>query len=184
MFISVPLDKLMRFLSESRQTPLHVAVDNNRADVAELLIVNGASVSVVTQPNMDTPLHLAKSIELATVLFESGASLEAQNAWLQTPLHCACKSGHEELVQYLIRCGANMNAKDQQGRTSLHYCAAGNKEAVAQFLVEAGCSVGEQDTEGVSALALAELMAFQGVARVISAHQRLSSQQSVFSAEK
>lgn len=62
--------------------------------------------------------------------------------------------------------------------------AALTAAAVAQFLVEAGCSVGEQDTEGVSALALAELMAFQGVARVISAHQRLSSQQSVFSAEK
>jgi ankyrin repeat protein len=143
------------------------------------LLFKPANVAVTPPDTDNTPRDT-----VATVLFESGASLEAQNAWLQTPLHCACKSGHEELVQYLIRCGANMNAKDQQGRTSLHYCAAGNREVVAQFLVDAGCSVGEQDSEGVSALALAELMAFQGVARVISAHQRLSSQQSVFSAEK
>ncbi len=152
--------------------------------MAELLILSGAGVNAVTQPNVDTPLHLVKSIELAKILIGCGASLTAKNAWLQTPLHCACKSGLVELVEYLVSSGAHIDMKDQQGRTPLHCCAAGNRDAVARCLIEAGCSIHELDLEGISALALAELMGFQDVARVISAHQKLSSQQAVFSAEK
>ncbi len=156
-------------------------------DVAELLILNCADVNAVTLPNVDTPLHLAKSIELAKFLIESGASLTSQNAWFQTPLHCACKAGHVDLVHYFVTCGAYIDAKDQQGRTPLHCCAAGNKDDVARCLIEFGCSIAVLDQAGASALAVAESMGFQEVARVIravSVEQRLPSQQTVFSSEK
>ena len=171
---------------ESRQTPLHVAVENDRVDVAELLILNGANVNAVTLPNVDTPLHLAKSIELAKFLIESGALLTSQNAWFQTPLHCACKSGNAALVKCLVSSCGELDAKDQQGRTPLHYCSAGNRNVIAKFLIESGCNISELDAEGISALALAELMGFQDVAKEIRSHQHLpsSAPQSMFFEEK
>jgi ankyrin repeat protein len=170
---------------ETRQTPLHVAVDSNHMDVAELLILNGANVNAVNQPNMETPLHLVKSVEMAEVLVKSGASLAAQNAWFQTPLHCACKSGEAALVKLLISFGGTIDAKDQQGRTPLHYCCTGNRVAAAECLIESGCSISELDTEGFSALALADLMASQDVAGVIRRHQfSTSDHQPIFFQEK
>jgi ankyrin repeat protein len=181
----LPFDAFSHQLfSESSQTPLHVAVDHNRLDVVELLLSNGANVNASTKPNLDTPLHLAKSVEMAHVLIDSGASLTSQNAWLQTPLHCACKGGDVQLVERMVSSGAQLDVKDQQGRSALHCCSAGNRDAIAAFLIEARCDIALKDSEGVSALALAESMGFQDVAKVIRAHQQLASQQPVFSAEK
>jgi ankyrin len=170
---------------ETRQTPLHVAVDNNRVDVAELLLSNGADVNAVNQPNTETPLHMVKSVAMAEILVNSGASLAAQNAWLQTPLHCACKSGEAELVKYLISSGGMLDAQDQQGRTPLHYCSAGNRDDIAECLIQCGCSISKLDSDGFSALTLSELMGFQDVAKVIKRHQSPSpAHQPLFSAEK
>jgi ankyrin repeat protein len=179
----LPLQMLNK-LPETRQTPLHVAVENNRVDISELLVMNGACVHIVTQPNMDTPLHLVKSIEIARILVESGASLASQNAWLQTPLHCACKGGDIHLMTFLISSGACLNAKDQQGRTPLHYCAAGNFDTAAKCLLEAGCVSEELDFAGCSALVLAEMMAAHSAAKVISAHQRMVALDTIFSDER
>ena len=173
-------------LPETRQTPLHVAVDSDRIDVAELLLLNGANVNAVNRPNMDSPLHLVKSVELAELLMKSGASLASQNAWFQTPLHCACKSGNAALVKCLVSSRGELDAKDQQGRTPLHYCSAGNRNLIAKCLIESGCNISELDAEGISALALAELMGFQDVAKEIRSHQQLpsSAPQSMFFEEK
>ena len=138
-------------------------------------------MNAVNQSNIETPLHLVQSVEMAEILVMSGASLTSQNAWFQTPLHCACKSGEAALVKYLISSGGNIDAKDQQGRTPLHYCSAGNRDVIAECLIEAGCSISELDSEGSSALVLAEMMGFQDVANVIRKHQSSSS---MFSEEK
>ncbi len=124
-------------------------------------------MNAVNRPNMDSPLHLVKSVELAELLMKSGASLASQNAWFQTPLHCACKSGNAALVKCLVSSRGELDAKDQQGRTPLHYCSAGNRNVIAKCLIESGCNISELDAEGISALALAELMGFQDVAKEI-----------------
>ncbi len=171
-------------MAEASQTPLHVAVEYNKVDIAELLISNGANVNAMTKPNFDTPLHLAKGVEMAHILIDAGASLTSQNAWLQTPLHCACKGGDAELVQRMVSSGAYLDAKDQQGRSALHCCSAANRDAIAALLIEARCDIELKDAEGLSALALAELLAFQDVSKVIRGHQQLSSHQPMFSSEK
>ena len=183
-FCNVRAFKADSALPESRQTPLHVSVEADKVDVAELLILSGASVKSMTHPNVDTPLHLVKSVQMAELLLDCGASLTAQNAWLQTPLHCACKGGDAELVKCLVSFGADLDSKDQQGRTSLHCCAAGNAATAAACLVDAGCDTDVLDSEGLSALQLAELMAFNDVVKAISARQRAPPPQPVFSAEK
>jgi ankyrin repeat protein len=42
-----------------------------------------------------------------------------KNDW--TPLHCACNSGHLEVVAYLIQKGANVSALTIEDATCLHY---------------------------------------------------------------
>jgi ankyrin repeat protein len=183
IFIAIVLKPHLA-LPESRQTPLLVSVEAGKVDVAELLILSGASVNTVSHPNVDTPLHLVKSVEMAQLLLDCGASLTAKNAWHQTPLHCACKSGDVELVKCFVCFGADLDAKDQQGRTALHCCAASNTVTTAECLIEAGCDIEAVDCEGFSALELAKLMAFHDVVKVISAHRRSPPPQPVFSAEK
>ena len=70
-----------------------------------------------------TPLHLAAygdNMELAKLLIDSGADLEAKNENGETPLHLAAWGDNIEIAKFLIDSGADVNAKTNYGFTPLH----------------------------------------------------------------
>ena len=93
-----------------------------------------------------TPLHNAVSPELAQLLIDHGADIEAQTDNLETPLHFAIERGDIKVAEVLIAAGANVNAKNHHAhQTPLHL--AQSAEAVT-LLVNAGAKVDAKNSFG------------------------------------
>ena len=63
-------------------TPLHVAANYGRREIAELLIANGSDVNVKDETLGETPLHLTARLghkEAAELLIAAGADVKAKN---------------------------------------------------------------------------------------------------------
>ena len=65
-----------------------------------------------------------------------------QENW--TPLHCAAKAGHGEVVKHLVESGASPLAKTTKGLSPIWFAAAENHNAVLQYLIKK-----EHDTYGL-----------------------------------
>ncbi len=69
-----------------------------------------------------TPLHgaaLHSRTEIAELLIDNDADVDAKNEWGGTPLHNAALGGHKEIAELLIAEGANVNAKNKNGDTPM-----------------------------------------------------------------
>jgi len=68
-----------------------------------------------------TPLHWAAwhgHTDIARLLIEKGAEVNAKNASQQTPLHSAAWHGHADIARLLIENGAEVNAKSAAQQTA------------------------------------------------------------------
>jgi ankyrin repeat protein len=95
-----------------------------------------------------TPLHLAAGnghIEVAQLLLDFKAVIDAKNDNGYTPLYMAARSGHKDVVELLLANGADINAKDNKGQTPLGAVLSEvgrhpspGQEDVAEFLRQHG----------------------------------------------
>jgi len=135
--------------SESRRTPLHMAVLNNNEDLILTLIEEGADVNA-RDDNDFTPLHLATSggnrITVQT-LIEAGADVNSRDQDGMIPLYWAVKTNNENIVKTLIEAGAEVNSRNKYNNTPLHWAVEGNGETV-HTLIEAGADVNARDENG------------------------------------
>jgi len=131
----------------NRNTALYIAASWGYTAIVEILLSNGANVDLGYEGlaySYDpmggaTPLMSAASrghYEVACLLVEAGASINAstQSGW--TALIAAANIGHFEIVQLLLDAGANVNARDNHGDTALS-CAKRTKSEVATTLLRA-----------------------------------------------
>lgn len=118
-------------------TPLFIAAQNGRADVAKILLDSKADVNLATQFG-STPLFMAArngQLEIVTQLISRGANVNATTRTGSTPLHVAAQNGHAAIVRELTQANANVNATTQNGATPLLVAALdGRTEAVKQLL--------------------------------------------------
>jgi cytohesin len=132
------------------RTPLHLAANFDRKDVAEALIQAGADIDAKDKDGQ-TPLHWAVdrgNKEIAELLLDMGASKDVKNNNSFTPLHEATLLyGKKEIAELLISRGADVNAPDKDGQTPLHMSIYCSKE-VAKLLIKAGAEVNIQDSKG------------------------------------
>jgi len=104
---------------------LHLAVECRRVEVARCLLANypGADFVTKTDNGGSTPLHYSASfsggLEIAQLLLENGAHVNAINNHGRSPLHWAARSGYQSLavIQEFIRNGAVLLATDKNGDT-------------------------------------------------------------------
>ena len=144
-------------------TYLHLAVGGGHANIAQLLIKQGANVHKVDNLGL-TPLHWAamndngygRNENTAQVLLDQGAKIDIRDNKGDTPLHLAARIGMRGIVLYLIANGADINSANDEGDTPLH-CGAvigavsGRKEA-AQLLIYAGANPFIKNTKEQTAL--------------------------------
>lgn len=132
---------------------LHEAARRGNTGVAILLARAGAPVSDHAGDDGSTPLHWAArdgDLELAKVLLERGASLEAVDRLGRTPLQWVLpRAGYSdlgEMTRFLLSTGAGHSLEDAIAR--------GTREHVAHWLGR-GTAPGARLADGGSALGLA-----------------------------
>jgi len=59
-------------------------------------------------------------VELAAMLLDARAEIDAGDSWQQTLLHTAVVEGHAKIVQFLCAEGAPTNVADAEGMAPVH----------------------------------------------------------------
>ena len=139
-------------------TALHLAADNNHADVVQVLIDAGADIDV--RDNLgSSPLLLAchsGSLDAVKILVRAGAGVRVTNNYEDMCLILAASRGHTETVRYLVGFPeVEVDHTDDEGRTALHCAVENNHADVVQVLIDAGADIEVRDQLGSSPLLLA-----------------------------
>lgn len=128
-------------------TALTLAVRAGKRGIVHRLLAAGASPEGGKSARM-APLHEVANAELADVLLQAGANLEAQDKSGATSLHHQAKAGRADMVTFLLDKGANLEAKTHAGRTALFSPGShGEVLSVFQKLLEQGADTTVRDHE-------------------------------------
>lgn len=111
---------------EDRLSPLSLACQCGRLEIAKLLLEHGADVNI-PGPEGQTPLHLlcgaeercSDMVELGNLLISHGASIDAADNMGKTPVLRACESEDHKLVHLLCSAGCNVNIHDYNGDSAI-----------------------------------------------------------------
>lgn len=90
-----------------------------------------------------TALHLAATPNIAAMLLDAGADINARNRHKfagpgNSPLSAAVYQQRQDVVRLLIQRGADVNQGDNAGFTPLHLAVANGHIETARLLLEAG----------------------------------------------
>src|SRR5947209_5518941 len=93
--------------------------------------------------------------EIARMLLERGADINARDEWGRTALMIGADEGYSELVSLLLDWEADVHARDERGYTALMFAAWKGHLDVVKALIERGADVNGVDTKrGYTALLL------------------------------
>lgn len=111
-------------------SPMLLACDLGDMPAIRRLVAGGADV------NLPHPSNAAHGLGSRTA---QATGSPAFNAGV-TPLMCACRSGHLEVVMALVdELGADIATQDMERWNALHYACFSGHADVAHFLVSRGC---------------------------------------------
>jgi len=136
------------------QTLLHVAIEEERPTVVQMLLDFGADVEVKDCCDF-TALHEAvhtRHVAIVRMLLEHGARVEAKDHVQRTALHIAADWGREAIVRILLEHGVNVEARDENQQTVLHRAADWGREVIVETLLEHGANVEAKDVIQQTAL--------------------------------
>jgi len=128
--------------------PLHDVSES--VNIARLLLHHGATVDIVHQKFLTTPLQRAvehKNSEVAALLLASGAHVNATNIYGCTALFYAASSGQTSTVQLLLDSGADIRACDENKRTVLFNAALNGRVETVKLLLQKGVDVSAVDLQ-------------------------------------
>ena len=122
--------------SPQGETPLMLAAIKGHIDLVRVLIFMNARIN---QPGW-TPLHYAASaaaddsVEIAALLLEHEAVVDAPSPNHSTPLMLAAQYGSEGMVRLLLRAGANVHARNQLGLDVVDFARRSDRAYMVRLL--------------------------------------------------
>ncbi len=123
-------------------SPLGLASFFGQKDAVELLLEQGAEVNAASlNAQRVMPLHSAvagQHVEIAKLLLEHGALVNAEQEGGFTPLHGACQNGQPEMVRLLLDFGADVHALSGEGHSPLYFARESGNAQVVELLEAAG----------------------------------------------
>jgi uncharacterized protein len=130
---------LARAVSGDGWPPLHLSAAFSTPEAVTLLLEHGAHIHQTSHnPLRNQALHaciaLGNSVEVARLLIEAGADVNATAAGGYTPLHIAASGGKQEIVLLLLENGANREACCDQGKMPADYARERGHAEIAVLL--------------------------------------------------
>jgi len=141
------------------QTPLIMAINKKKFDIAKKLISKGADPDLLTETS-GCALHYAvikENIEIVKMLIDAKADVnlyEGNKGY--SIVYLAATLNQVETMKLLIAAGADINMVDDDGRAPLHYAASNGLGDVIKILADNGVDLAAQDPEGKTAEELSE----------------------------
>lgn len=109
----------LEFVSIDGDTPLHVAVSQNNAEIINLLLSHSADANAKNKRGM-TPLMKSRTPDIMKLLIKFGANVNMKDNDGDTALHHAVFFiGDEKVINTLIAYGAEINARNCKNKTPL-----------------------------------------------------------------
>jgi hypothetical protein len=121
-----PIMMNVKFGRDGRTQLHHCASKGLTTSVKRLLSIRNINVNVKDDERGSTPLHHAARnghVEIARLLLQNGAEVNAKSNRGRTPLYCAALNGHIDILHLLVENGADLEAQDNNGVRALHYAA-------------------------------------------------------------
>jgi hypothetical protein len=135
-------------------------VADGDAEALRAALAAGADVRARTGEERRTALHAAAEAghaDLAAVLLDAGAAIDARDGSGRTALWRAAGRGHLEVVRLLLLRGADAEAADfEANQTPLIQAVLANEPGAVTELLSAGADPHATDADGLSALDYAE----------------------------
>lgn len=123
----------------SGETALMQACIKGHIDMVRQLLKMGAKLN---HPGW-TPLHYAASadtehsVEIAALLLEHHAYIDAESPNKSTPLMLAAQYGSEAMVNLLLSAGADVQLRNQLGLTAVDFARRSERDFMVQLLEQA-----------------------------------------------
>ncbi|XP_076447039.1 uncharacterized protein LOC143284248 [Babylonia areolata] len=130
-------------------TPLQLAIDVGKQDMAKLLINSGCDVQFHDRNNR-APFEEAvvkKQPEVVKALMLKGVSGDILLSSGHTPLTYAVEKESKDLVQVLVQGGVDVNKINSQGQTAVYLAAKKGNEGLVKALVSAGADINQSCKE-------------------------------------
>ncbi|OXU22974.1 hypothetical protein TSAR_008555 [Trichomalopsis sarcophagae] len=128
--------EIHRTVGENLSTALHLSVECDNIEVANVLLRNGSNVNAV-QSNGKTCLHLAaarKSFKMIKTLLDNRADPDVQDLSGNTALHLACWYDDFETATQLLDYGADINIVNSKGSTALLFSQGADNALKSKLL--------------------------------------------------
>ncbi|CAB0033535.1 unnamed protein product [Trichogramma brassicae] len=163
-------------------SPLHLAVHNDRKEVAAMLLRNGADPNAADKQGY-TPVHYScfrtdstkMLFELSQEKYKPLRVNVRENSRGKSPLHLAVMFVNGDSFELLLRNGADPNAADEKGVTPLHQICMGDGDVykLAEMLFEISdekykpIQIDAQDNEGDTPLNLVMHYKYRNLAELL-----------------
>lgn len=128
-------------------TPLHVAVEEEKVDLARMLLKVGANVTI-EDSNSNTPIHLAARIgnmEIIKMIVEAEAPLHSRGFQGNSCLHMAAEFANYEAIEYFLSRGIKPDTTNNLTQTPLHMVGAcfarDRSRQCAELLLNSGANL-------------------------------------------
>ncbi|XP_067658334.1 ankyrin repeat domain-containing protein 50-like [Haliotis asinina] len=130
------------------RTPVMMAARFGHRDVFDLLVREGADVSLVDE-NRNNILHVAciggHADMVKHVLSKKVADINSRDQYGRTPVMMAAENGHRDVFDLLVREGADVSLVHENRNNILHVaCSEGHVDMVKSVLSQKGTDINSQ----------------------------------------
>lgn len=143
------IDSVLSHPHTTDDTPaIILAASCGAHDTVRRLIQLGADTETKYDKEGWRPLHIAAQrnhIDVAKVLLESGAIVEAEDNRKAKPIQWALKHKHFEFAELLLAYGADINVRWRDGYSFLHHEAKDGRNDTLRFMLQHGADPNTTD---------------------------------------